>query len=149
MFDAGRRQWLRGIAALTGGIIMTGTSGCAMAGTSTEKVDHELALEVGKGVPKVANIRYRYGELGWRERAVMAFPGSGSRVSSTMVVPDDFEISWETQEGKRYDFKVPVRSKLPSGIKGKTVLFVIMQDHVEGYVVTPLPNFQEKRERFY
>lgn len=75
--------------------------------------------------------------------------GARGTVISPMSIPDEFEISWETQEGKRYEFKVPVRSKVPSDIKGKTVLFVIMQDSVEGYVVTHLPNFQDKRERFY
>lgn len=149
MFDAGKRQWLRGVAALTGSVLMANTSGCAMAGTSTEKIYHAFAIEVGKGVPKVKNVRYLYGDLGWRESAVMAFPGSGSIIRSQMIIPDNFEISWETQEGKRYEFKVPVRSKVPSDIKGKSVLFVIMQDHVEGFVVTPLPNFQEKREQFY
>ena len=53
------------------------------------------------------------------------------------------------QDGKRYEFKVPVRSKVASDIKGKTVLFVIMQDHVEGFVSTPLPNFKDKLDRFY
>lgn len=120
----------------------------AAATTNSEKVYHWLRVEVGKGMPMVKSIRYLYGDLGWRERGAMQ-AGVGDSVNSVMTIPDTFEISWETEDGKRYEFKVPVRSKVPVDIKGKKVLFVIMQDHVEGYVRTPLPNFQDKRDRFY
>jgi hypothetical protein len=149
MFDAGKQLWLRSILALAGGIFIVNTSGCAMAEGSAEKIYHGFAIEVGDGLPAVKNVRYLYGDLGWREIKIAAPPGALSTLFLSMTIPEECQIYWETQEGKQYEFKVPVRSKVRSSIKGKTALFIIMHDHVEGYVSTSLPNFQEKRERFY
>ena len=149
MCDIDRRRWLRGLAAITGCVLMVNINGCAMAETGDEKVYHGFSIRVGIGAPEARNIRYRYGDLGWRDAIVSAPPAGIETVRTPMVVPNDFEISWETPEGNHYEFKVPVRSKISSDIKGKTVLFEIMKDHVEGYLVTPLPNFQDKSERFY
>lgn len=148
--DKGLERWNRYVVcSLVGGFFIMGLSGCAMAEGSGNKLRHGFSIAVGKNQPTVKNVRYLYGDLGWREIKVAAPPGALSTLVATMTIPDDFAISWDTQTGQHYDFKIPVRSKMPADIKGKTILFVIMQDHVEGFVVTDLPNFKESRERFY
>jgi hypothetical protein len=120
-----------------------------MARAGSEKVYHGYAIEVGDGVPAVTNIKYRYGVLRWEEARIAAPPAPFTTVRAPMTIPEEFLISWDTKDGKHYDVKVPVRSKVPADIKGKTILFVIMQDHIEGFVATPLANFQDRLERFY
>lgn len=113
-----------------------------------KRVYHGLDVSVGKGAPIAKSIRYRYGELGWRERGA-AVAGVGDLVRSAMIVPEEFEISWESESGKRYEFKVPVRSRIGTNIRGKTVVFLIKDDSLEAYLATPLPNYQDRLERFY
>lgn len=93
-------------------------------------------------------IRYRYGDLGWREKGA-AQAGIGVTIRSLMTIPDEFEISWESESGKRHEFKVLVRSRIKADLKGKTILFVIKEESVEGYVATRLPNFRDQLDRFY
>jgi hypothetical protein len=66
-----------------------------------------------------------------------------------MSVPEEFEISWESEAGARHAFRIPVRAKLPGSVAGKTVRFVIAGDHVEGYLGTPNGYLPEKLERFH
>ncbi|ANC42913.1 hypothetical protein A6P55_00145 [Pandoraea pnomenusa] len=65
-----------------------------------------------------------------------------------MHVPEEFEISWETLDGRTHEAKVPVRSRLQGTVENKTIIFVIMQNHIEGYVGVSTP-YGQKRERFY
>ena len=114
----------------------------------TVRVYHRFAIEVGRGMKPVRNLRYLYGDLGWRMKPIAEPLGALSSLSGVMLVPDEFEISWETEVGQQYEFKIPVRASLPSSAKGKTVLFVIMADKVEGYLGTPV-GLEDKLERFY
>lgn len=122
--------------------------GCAAAGPNA-KVRHELQIEVDKSVGRAVNIRYTYGDEIVNQTRPAAIPiGAFENYTAPMHIPDEFEISWETQDGKKHEAKVPVRSRLPGSVENKTVLFVIMQDHIEGYVAIYTP-YGQKRERFY
>lgn len=138
----------RSILRLIGGGMMSVLAGCAVAGPNS-KVLHELQIEVNKSVGRALNIRYTYGS----EFVNEAVPSAGSvaafeNYTALMLIPDEFEISWETQDGKKHQAKVPVRSRLPGSVENKSVIFVIMPDHVEGYVGVSTP-YGQKRERFY
>jgi hypothetical protein len=133
-------------AAALGGIVMTSIGACAT--TETGRIHHSFAIEVGRGVTPIKKLRYMYGDLGWRENPSAA-PGPLSALSGDMNVPEEFEISWESELGQRYAFKVPVRSKLSGSVEDKTVRFVIMGDRVEGYLGTREGIGSEKLERFY
>lgn len=128
--------------------LMSVLDGCAAVGPNV-KVRHGLEIEVDKSVGRVVNIRYTYGDEFVNETKPSARAiGSMFSYVAPMYIPERFEISWETQDGKKHEAKVPVRSRLPGSMENKTVLFVIMQDHIEGYVAISTPSGQ-KRERFY
>ena len=138
----------RNILGLIGAGMMGAIVGCASAGPAA-KVYHGLQIELSKSVGQANNIRYTYGD----EFVNASKPSAGSIgplfvYVAPMRVPDEFEISWETQDGKKHEAKVPVRSRLPGSIENKSIVFVIMADHVEGYVGVSTP-YGQKRERFY
>jgi hypothetical protein len=122
------------IATVFWGLAIIILSACA--GVETRPVYHTFAIEVGDGVAPVKNLRYLYGDIGWRESRSASPLGGHSALTGVMIIPEDFEISWESEAGQHYTFKVPVRSKLLSSVKHKTVQFVIMGDRVEGYIGT-------------
>ncbi len=120
----------------------------ACAADPNKKVRHGFELDVDKSVGKAINVRFTYGEeLKDQGPKTMGFPG-GMTHRTEMRIPEEFEISWETMDGNKHTAKVPVRSLLPGSIEDKKVLFVIFQDHIEGYVSTYTP-YGPKRERFY
>lgn len=139
----------RGIMlGLLGMGLMSVLDGCSAAGPSA-KVYHGLEIEVNKSVGHANNIRYTYGD----EFINYTKPSAGSiaafsSYTAPMHVPEEFEISWETPDGKKHEVKVPVRSRLSGSVENKTIVFVIMQDHVEGYLAVSTP-YGQKRERFY
>jgi len=142
---ANRRRIMLG---LLGAGLMSVLDGCAATG-SNAKIRHGLEIEVDKSVGRVVNIRYTYGN----EFVNATKPSAGSIgpmfvYIAPMTIPEEFEIHWETQDGKKHDAKVPVRSRLPGSVENKSIVFVIMQDHVEGYVAVSTP-FGQKRERFH
>ncbi|BEV71365.1 hypothetical protein THUN1379_08470 [Paludibacterium sp. THUN1379] len=127
--------------------MMCAIMGCA-AGPN-DKVRHGLEIEVDKSVGKATNIRYTYGdELVDETRPVAIAIGSFTTYIARMHIPEEFHISWETSDGTKHDAKVPVRSRLSGSIENKDIVFVIMADHVEGYVGVWTP-YGQKRERFY
>lgn len=127
---------------------MSVLDGCAAAEPNA-KVRHGLEIEVDKSVGRAVNIRYTYGDEFVNETKPSARAiGPMFSYVAPMHIPEEFEISWETQDGKKHTAKVPVRSRLPGSVADKTVLFVIMQDHIEGYVAISTP-YGQKRERFY
>lgn len=142
--DRSRRRFV--IAAI-GGMTMTGTGACASV--EAGRVYHHFAIQVGRGMRPIRNLRYLYGDLGWRENPVAAPIGTLSSLSGVMSVPEEFEVNWESETGKSYSFKIPVRSKLLGSVKDKTVRFVIMGDHVEGYLGRSDGLGPDKLERFY
>lgn len=114
-----------------------------------KKVRHGFEIEVDRTVGRAINIRYTYGdELVDQTRPSAIAIGAFTSYTAPMHIPEDFEISWETQDGKNHAAKVPVRSRLLSSVENKTIVFVIMSEHVEGFVGTPTP-YGQKRERFY
>lgn len=126
---------------------MSVLEGCAAG--SNEKIRHGLQIELDKSVGRADNIHYTYGN----EFVNATKPSAGSIAPlfvyiAPMHVPEEFEINWETQDGKKHAAKVPVRSRIPGSVENKTLVFVIMQDSVEGYVAVSTP-FGQKRERFY
>jgi len=128
--------------------MMSMLTSCAIAGINS-KVLHELQIEVSKKVGRALNIRYTYGS----EFVNETVPSAGSvaafeNYTAPMLIPDEFEISWETEDGKKHQAKVPVRSRLPGSVENKSVIFVIMPDHVEGFIGTSTP-YGQTRERFY
>jgi len=125
--------------------LVAGVCGCAT--TPEQKVRNGFELTVDKSVSEVKNIRFHYGDLGWMERAG-ATAGGGSTWRMEMIVPENFEISWETIDGTPRRAVIPVKTRLPGSVKDKTVLFLIMQDHVEAYLAVSTPSGQ-MRERFY
>jgi hypothetical protein len=138
----------RSILGLIGAGTISLLTGFAMAEPNS-KVYHGLQIEVNKSVGMVLNIRYTYGSAFVNE----TLPSAGSfaafeNYTAPMLIPDEFEISWETQDGKKHQANVPVRSRLPGSVENKSVIFVIMPDHVEGYVGVFTP-YGQKRERFY
>jgi len=130
-------MWLVGVYA-----------GCTAVGPN-EKVRHGLEIEVDKSVGRAVNIRYTYGDefVNSTKPSAIAI-GPMFTYIAPMRIPEEFEISWETQDGKQHEATVPVRGRLPGSVENKTVLFVIMQDHIEGYVSVSTP-YGPKRERFY
>jgi hypothetical protein len=126
---------------------MMQTTAC-QSGAAGFRVYHGFGLEVGSGLGVVRNMRYRYGELGWQSRPA-AKAGVGTTMRLTMEVPEEFEISWETEDGVHHEATVPVRSRLSGSIEGKLILFVIMQNEVQGFVLTSSSTYGSKRERFF
>jgi len=127
---------------------MSNLSGCATAGAQ-DKVYHTLEILVDKSVGKAFNIKYTYGE----EFIDYIKPSAGSvtpfsSYTAPMRIPDEFKISWETQDRQKHEARVPVLSKLPDSVKNQTILFVIMPDHVEGFVAVSTPSGPRKT-RFY
>ncbi|MHA4866187.1 hypothetical protein ACXZ1M_00620 [Duganella sp. PWIR1] len=128
--------------------MLSSLGGCAIAGKN-DKVYHGLQIEVHRSVGKVFNVRYTYGEAIVNETV----PSAGSvaafeNYSAPMRIPEEFQISWETQDEKKHEAKVPVYSRFSGSIDNKSIIFVIMSDHVEGYVGVSTP-YGQKRERFY
>lgn len=136
------------LVALIGCVAMIGMGACS-AGNDGEKAYYGFEVKLGKSVGELHNVKYHYGDLGWRDAKIATPPGSVELVRSLMTVPETFEVSWDNEDGQHYAFTVPVRSKIAEDLNKKKVVFVIMEDHVEGYVSTPLPNYRESRERFY
>lgn len=139
-------QRRRLVLAALGGITILGLGACASV--ETGRVYHRFTIEVGRGMRPIKNLRYLYGDLGWRQTPAAEPPGALSSLSGVMLLPDEFEISWESETGQSYKFKIPVHSKLPGSVKNKTVRFVIMGDHVEGYLGAR-NGLEERFERFY
>ena len=89
-------------------------SGCATAGAE-DRIYHTLQFEVDKSIGKAINIRYTYGE----ELVDRYVPGRGwvggpfQSHTAPMRIPEEFKISWETEDGKMHNSNVPVLSKLP------------------------------------
>lgn len=142
-------EWKRRrmVMGLLGAGLMSVLEGCA-AGPNA-KVRHGLQIEVHKSVGRADNIRYTYGD----EFVDATKPSAGSIgpmfvYIAPMHIPEEFAITWETPDGKKHEAKVPVYSRLPDSVRNKSVIFVIMQDHVEGYVGVDTP-YGQKRERFY
>ncbi len=139
---------------------MISNTGCAdVTYEPDEEVYHTFLLSVDSSVKEVRNLRYHYGSFGWledpREKS-----GPVADNTASITVPDFFEISWDAENGQHYSFSIPVRSKIKAGALGKSnsVLFVIMSDHVEGYIETStrkvnpktgLKYYDRTRERFY
>jgi hypothetical protein len=122
--------------------------GCASGGPN-QKVRHGLEIEVDKSVGRVVNVRYTYGDDFVDEKKPSAsFVGPMFSYIAAMRIPEEFQISWETLDGKKHQARVPVRSRISVSVENKFIVFVIMQDHVEGNVAEPTP-FGRKRERFY
>jgi hypothetical protein len=127
---------------------MVTLGGCA-ASTQNSYVYHAFALEVDKSAGHVANIRYTYGDELPDETKPSAKPGIPYDTHfAPMQIPEEFKISWETQDGKKHEARVPVRSRISSSVKNKTILFLIMYESIEGYIETDTP-YGPKRERFY
>jgi hypothetical protein len=140
----------RMVMCLLGAGLMSVLDGCAAAAAgSNAKVRHKLEIEVDKSVGRAINIRYTYGdELVDQTRPMAIAIGAFTSYIAAMHIPEEFAISWETVEGKKHGVKVPVRSRLPGSVENKSVIFVIMQDHVECYVGLDTP-YGQKRDRFY
>lgn len=135
------------VLTILGMITVMSLSACATL--ESGPVYHAFVLDMAKGNEPVKNLRYRYGDIGWREKQT-AFPGPLATYVSDMTVPEEFEIGWVSNSGKQYEFKVPVRSRLSSSVKRKTVRFVIVGDHVEGYLGVREERYGPlKYERFY
>lgn len=133
---------------LLGGILMSVLNGCAAAEQDV-KVYYGLQIEVHRSVGRANNIRYTYGD----EFVNITVPSAGSiaafeSYTAPMHIPEEFEISWETPDRKKHEAKVPVRNRLKGSVENKMIVFVIMFDHVEGYIGISTPHGQ-KRERFY
>jgi hypothetical protein len=131
------------------GVAMMMLFGAKVEAAQYKRVRHGLEIEVDKTVGRAINIRYTYGdELVDQTRPAAIAIGAFTSYTAPMYIPEDFEISWETQDGKSHVAKVPVRSRLPGSVENKTIVFVIMSEHVEGFVGTSTP-YGQKRERFY
>ncbi len=139
-----RRRW----GSLVMGVVLMTTLGSCAAGPN-DRVYYTFDLLVDKSLDYAKHIRYRYGELGEHEKPIAKSNGvSIINMGLEMTVPEDFEISWETPDGKQHHALVPVRSRIKGSVKGKTVLFLILHDEVQGYISTSTPT-GEMRERFY
>jgi len=144
MFKIKNRRW---ITLLIGTILAMTLCGCA-AGPN-DRVYYAFRLMVDDSLSQAMNIHYRYGELGEHFK-----PSSKSNGDSIifmrldMTIPDDFEVSWDTPDGKQHHRRVPVRSRIKDSVKSKSVLFLTLYDDVRGYISTSTP-MGEKRERFY
>lgn len=134
------------ILAALGGMVMANMGACASI--EAGKVYHTFSVGLGKGMSPVKNLRYLYGDLGWRTHSLVEPLGVLSSLSGVMSVPDVFEIGWESEAGQLFTFNVPVRSKLAKSVKDKTIRFVIMGDHIEGFLGTR-DGLEERLERFY
>lgn len=134
-------------ALMLGGVVIDAIG--SVTAHADDKERHNFGIEVDKSAGTVSNVHYLYGELGWRERAAASPGGAFATVGYVATLPDEFEISWYTKSNIYYHFKIPVRAQIKAEIKDKTVLFVIMDDHVEGFIVTHLQNYHSERERFY
>lgn len=138
-----RRKFLNALVM----VVMMTTLGSCAAGPN-ERVYHAFELRVDQSIEYAKHIRYRYGELGEQEKPSAKFGASFTTMRLEMPIPEDFEISWETPDGKGHHAVVPVRSRLQGSVTGKNILFLILYDEVQGYVATNTPT-GEKRERFY
>lgn len=115
----------------------------------TGPIYHTFSIEVAKEVGRVRNLKYHYGDLGWRQIPVAAAPGPISSQALEMAIPLVFEVSWDSESGRKYEFHIPIKERLPGSISHKTIRMVIVTDGVEGYVITYDGPGVPKRERFY
>jgi len=132
---------------LSTGLLMT-SAACVGTPIGDEPIYHGYAVVVDKGVPPIVNLRYVYGGAKPREYALIKQPGPLIDFAGTMPVPESFEISWDDESGRHYEFHVPVRSKLPSSPKGGTIWFTVMKDHVEAGL-SGRPGSGNRPVRFY
>ena len=138
----------RSILALIGAGMISAITSCAAVEPGA-RVYHRFQLEVHKSAIRLYNIRFTYGDdfvetVVPSARAVRSFED----YSAKMRVPEEFDIRWETQDGEKHEAKVPVRSRLIGPVENKSIVFIIMADHVEGYIGVSTPSGQ-KRDRFY
>lgn len=123
-------------------------SSCAMAAGPDARIRHGLEIEVSASVGRATNIHFTYGDefIDSVRPAAIAI-GPFMTFVSDMRIPETFSVSWDDRDGAHHAATVPVRSRLPGSIENKTLVFVIMPDHVEGYVGVETPRGQQ-RERF-
>ena len=139
------RRAVVGMAATT---LVYAVAGCA-ATEVNGRVRHGLEIEVDKSLGRATKIRYTYGdEIVDQARPTAIAIGAFTTYVASMPIPEEFRISWETPDGGMHEAIVPVRRFIRGSIANKNIVFVIMQDCVEGYVGVDTP-YGHKRERFY
>jgi hypothetical protein len=134
---------------LLGAILMSNIGSCS-ASQVEEHVYFVFELKVGATTDSLSNVRYTFGtEIVDRVRPI-ARPGlSFEDFSAQMQIPERLDVSWETHDGKKHAVTVPVRGHLGGPITGKTLLFVLQEDSVEGYVTIYTPAGRKVERRFF
>lgn len=139
-----REGLLKAIVAVT---LMGTTAGCVTAGPN-ERVYFEFELSVGD--TDLKNVHYTFGdELVNRLRPVALSMLPFQNYTAQMIIPENFDVSWETDDGKHHSVTVPVRSRLHESIYHKTLLFVLQKDSVEAYIAINTPAGQKREKQFY
>lgn len=139
----------RFVSLMIGAALMANSVGCA--GTRSDApVYFVFELRAGDTKEPLRNIHYSFGtELVDRMRPV-ARPGlSFQNFSAQMAVPARFDVTWDTSDGRSHSFSVPVRELITESVRGKTLLFVLQDDSVEGYIAVLTPAGQKIERRFY
>lgn len=138
--------WVAGVTALS--------DGCVGPITTQERFYYAFELGVDHSLGRATNINYKFGDLGSLSLKRAKYLGwTGQTLQRVeMVVPDFFEVSWETPDGTRHEAKVPVRSRLSRSMlsgHGKGILFMLHQDEVRGYVTNNTDPVTKEPRRFY
>jgi hypothetical protein len=138
----------RAIVVIAATALVYAFVGCA-TNDANGRVRHGLEIEVDKSLGRATNIRYTYGdEMVDQSRPIAIAIGAFVTYIASMRVPEEFRISWETLGGIKHEAIVPIRDSIRGSIENKNIVFVIMQDRVEGYVGVTTP-YGQKRQRFY
>ena len=133
-----------------GGLILLSSIGSCSASRLDDRAYFVFELKVGATAESLTNVHYTFGtDIVERVRPV-ARPGlSFEDFSAQMQIPERLDVSWETPDGKKHAVTVPVRGHLGGPISGKTLLFVLQEDSVEGYITVYTPAGRKVEKQFY
>ncbi len=132
----GCRQLLRSI------FFVLVLSGCA----TTMRVDHSLEIrKVGK--EKITDVTLIYGEVRPLQTRLLGIGGGGR--TGAMMVPESATVKWSTEDGQTHEVVVPIRSKAPLIMEGKTVSFEIHGSNLKVFIDRSLPDFKRERTQIY
>jgi hypothetical protein len=139
----------KAVRLLLGTLLICGLGGCA-ASQVDEHVSFIFELKVGAMAKSLTNVHYSFGsQIVDRVRPVAAPGLSFEDFSAQMQIPESLDVSWETPDGRKHAVTVPVSGHLGQSIRGKTLLFVLQEDSVEGYITVYTPAGRKVEKQFY
>ncbi len=108
--------------------------------TSGKPIEHHIAFRADQPADQIRNARLRYGELPLIEAPVLNH--GGVRKLGRVPIPETAEIEWTDASGGQQKRVVPIKSRAPTFMTGKTIRFEIQAAKLEVYVLEFAPHAQ-------